>query len=95
MNACFLTGSPLSPASPQFASLSNGYADESMVRSSKTSMQNAWLRVQRMVVMEKVKVVRSLLQGMKEDHREHTEVGAFYSKLELEGGTSAPPAIQS
>lgn len=23
-----------------------------------------------------------MLQGMKEDHREHTEVGAFYSKLE-------------
>lgn len=45
-------------------------------------MQNAWLKVQRMVVMEKVKVVPEFAAGDEEDHREHTEVGAFYSKLE-------------
>lgn len=83
-------------ASPQFASLSYGYADESMVRSSKTSMQNAWLRVQRMVVMEKVKVVPEFAAG-----DEGGPSGAHRSRCilqqtrVLEGGTSAPPAIQS
>ena len=60
-------------------------------------MQNAWLRVQQVVVMEKEKGVPESAAGDEEGssgaHRSRCIL--WQTSSVLEGGTPAPPAIQT